>query len=101
MEYSFYLNKFSFRTAANAFLRSGDLVNPVNNVPEVPQSLRLTFSFSSQESIVDLTPVFSDNITLQDLLDLTVTNDGICNYTGLVLVSIHHRCGHGRIAQCH
>ena len=35
MEYSFYLNNFSFRTAANAFLRSGDLVNSVNNVPEV------------------------------------------------------------------
>ena len=28
MEYSFYLTNFSFRTAANAFLRSGDLVNP-------------------------------------------------------------------------
>ena len=35
MGYSFYLTNFSFRTVANAFLRSGDLVNLVNNVPEV------------------------------------------------------------------
>ena len=35
MGYSFYLTNFSFRTVANAFLRSGDLVNLVSNVPEV------------------------------------------------------------------